>query len=150
MNVSEKFQWIHFIIKQKGRYLAHIALKMIQNPVKPAHFQAMINAAAYHHGNLFQPRSGFEMPLFSPAYPSLSLPLSTSFPLAKDPTSPVALRSTFEHSFWRSQNPIFPQKKQLDSDENEPDDPKVELDNLKLWQEFHKRGTEMVITKTGR
>ncbi|CBY08429.1 unnamed protein product [Oikopleura dioica] len=36
-------------------------------------------------------------------------------------------------------------------DENlEPDDPKVELVDKALWEEFHRNGTEMVITKTGR
>lgn len=30
------------------------------------------------------------------------------------------------------------------------DDPKVTLDSKKLWNEFHKMGTEMVITKSGR
>ncbi|KAK6190420.1 hypothetical protein SNE40_002295 [Patella caerulea] len=37
--------------------------------------------------------------------------------------------------------------------ESEPDvqdDPKVELENDDLWKTFHKIGTEMVITKTGR
>ena len=32
----------------------------------------------------------------------------------------------------------------------EPDDPKAELDNKDLWDQFHHIGTEMVITKTGR
>jgi hypothetical protein len=30
------------------------------------------------------------------------------------------------------------------------DDPKVELDSKDLWEQFHKIGTEMVITKSGR
>lgn len=30
------------------------------------------------------------------------------------------------------------------------DDPKVELDSKDLWDQFHKIGTEMVITKSGR
>ena len=38
-------------------------------------------------------------------------------------------------------------------DMNEPevnDDPKVELEGKDLWDKFHERGTEMVITKSGR
>ena len=35
-------------------------------------------------------------------------------------------------------------------DENVQDDPKVTLESKELWEEFHKFGTEMVITKTGR
>jgi hypothetical protein len=39
----------------------------------------------------------------------------------------------------------------IDPAENEVhDDPKVELDGKDLWEQFHKYGTEMVITKSGR
>jgi len=35
-------------------------------------------------------------------------------------------------------------------DDNVQDDPKVTLEHKELWTEFHKHGTEMVITKSGR
>lgn len=35
-------------------------------------------------------------------------------------------------------------------DEVLDDEPVVTLDSQSLWSEFHKRGTEMVITKSGR
>ena len=35
-------------------------------------------------------------------------------------------------------------------DDNVQDDPKVTLEHRELWEQFHKYGTEMVITKTGR
>jgi hypothetical protein len=35
-------------------------------------------------------------------------------------------------------------------DDNVQDDPKVTLEHKELWEQFHKYGTEMVITKTGR
>ena len=35
-------------------------------------------------------------------------------------------------------------------EENVKDDPKVNLEHKELWGEFHKHGTEMVITKSGR
>ena len=35
-------------------------------------------------------------------------------------------------------------------DENVKDDPKVTLEQKELWDQFHKFGTEMVITKSGR
>ena len=35
-------------------------------------------------------------------------------------------------------------------DDNVQDDPKVTLEAKELWEQFHKIGTEMVITKTGR
>ena len=35
-------------------------------------------------------------------------------------------------------------------EENVKDDPKVNLEHKELWSEFHRHGTEMVITKSGR
>ena len=44
------------------------------------------------------------------------------------------------------------ENKKIDHDEDDdgPDDAKVELENMDLWDSFHQFGTEMVITKTGR
>lgn len=40
--------------------------------------------------------------------------------------------------------------KTLEPEEEVEDDPKVILEAKDLWDQFHKRGTEMVITKSGR
>lgn len=40
--------------------------------------------------------------------------------------------------------------KSLRPDEEVADDPRVTLESKNLWKEFHKMGTEMVITKSGR
>ncbi|XP_024261204.2 T-box transcription factor TBX3 isoform X5 [Oncorhynchus tshawytscha] len=40
--------------------------------------------------------------------------------------------------------------KTLEPEEEIEDDPKVHLEAKELWETFHKRGTEMVITKSGR
>ncbi|KPP60622.1 T-box transcription factor TBX3-like [Scleropages formosus] len=40
--------------------------------------------------------------------------------------------------------------KALEPEEDVEDDPKVHLEAKDLWEQFHKRGTEMVITKSGR
>lgn len=40
--------------------------------------------------------------------------------------------------------------KTLEPEEEVEDDPKVHLEGKDLWEQFHKRGTEMVITKSGR
>ncbi|XP_046872958.1 T-box transcription factor TBX3a isoform X2 [Hypomesus transpacificus] len=40
--------------------------------------------------------------------------------------------------------------KSLEPEEEVEDDPKVHLEAKELWELFHKRGTEMVITKSGR
>lgn len=39
---------------------------------------------------------------------------------------------------------------EINEENQEPDDPKAELENKNLWGQFHQIGTEMVITKTGR
>ncbi|CAO2629302.1 T-box transcription factor TBX3 [Lemmus lemmus] len=40
--------------------------------------------------------------------------------------------------------------KTMEPEEDVEDDPKVHLEAKELWDQFHKRGTEMVITKSGR
>ncbi|KAM4827794.1 T-box transcription factor TBX3 [Thomomys bottae] len=40
--------------------------------------------------------------------------------------------------------------KSMEPEEEVEDDPKVHLEAKELWDQFHKRGTEMVITKSGR
>jgi len=44
----------------------------------------------------------------------------------------------------------FPPRPPPPEDDNVQDDPKVTLEAKELWEQFHKYGTEMVITKTGR
>ena len=43
-----------------------------------------------------------------------------------------------------------PPSSSANEDDNVQDDPKVTLEHKELWEQFHKYGTEMVITKTGR
>ena len=43
-----------------------------------------------------------------------------------------------------------PPRVPLPEDDTVKDDPKVTLDQKELWDQFHKFGTEMVITKSGR
>lgn len=56
--------------------------------------------------------------------------LSAPCPLLKPPPPPYA--------------PLAP------DDDGVVDDPKVNLEGKDLWEKFHKLGTEMVITKSGR
>ncbi|KOB79107.1 Uncharacterized protein OBRU01_01131 [Operophtera brumata] len=56
--------------------------------------------------------------------------LSAPCPLLKPPPPPYA--------------PLVP------DDDGVVDDPKVTLEGKDLWEKFHKLGTEMVITKSGR
>jgi len=46
--------------------------------------------------------------------------------------------------------PRPPPPSAANEDDNVQDDPKVTLEHKELWEQFHKYGTEMVITKTGR
>ncbi|KAL8577150.1 hypothetical protein ACOMHN_052452 [Nucella lapillus] len=43
-----------------------------------------------------------------------------------------------------------PFRRALEPEPDVQDDPKVELEGKELWQQFHRLGTEMVITKSGR
>ena len=129
--------------------------KMIQESIKPGPISPLhaVMSAAYNQANMLQPRPGMDLSFFPPSYlpPTLSMPHCTSSLLFnKSATSPIGLSSAFERSLCGSLGHDPSQGKLSDSDDNEPDDPQVELDNRALWKEFHKRGTEMVITKTGR
>lgn len=67
-------------------------------------------------------------PPYLPA--ALAAALSAPCPLLKPPPPPYA--------------PLPP------DDDGVVDDPKVTLEGKDLWEKFHKLGTEMVITKSGR
>ncbi|KAM7397729.1 hypothetical protein PAMA_005857 [Pampus argenteus] len=85
-------------------------------------------------------------PSFSPA---LSFPdvASLSEPLSEQTASGAGLRA----ALGRQHQPIHQRSLQsLHPEEGLEDDPKVTLESKNLWNEFHKMGTEMVITKSGR
>ncbi|XP_041455869.1 T-box transcription factor TBX3-like isoform X2 [Lytechinus variegatus] len=50
------------------------------------------------------------------------------------------------HAHRSALGPLHPMETQSD----DSDDPQVTLESKELWEKFHKRGTEMVITKSGR
>ncbi|XP_054482395.1 T-box transcription factor TBX2b-like [Anoplopoma fimbria] len=82
-------------------------------------------------------------------FPALAFPdvASLSEPLAEQAASDAGLRA----ALGRQQQPVHPRTfKSLQAEQGPDDDPKVTLDSKKLWNEFHKMGTEMVITKSGR
>ncbi|KAM7374105.1 hypothetical protein PAMP_006782 [Pampus punctatissimus] len=85
-------------------------------------------------------------PSFSPA---LSFPdvASLSEPLPEQAASGAGLRA----ALGRQHQPIHQRSlNSLQPEEGLEDDPKVTLESKNLWNEFHKMGTEMVITKSGR
>ncbi|XP_068167435.1 T-box transcription factor TBX3-like isoform X2 [Antennarius striatus] len=60
-------------------------------------------------------------------------------------TEPINRASPSEQSSVRGRSPEI-----LEGGEMIEDEPKVYLESSELWKEFHKYGTEMVITKSGR
>jgi len=82
-------------------------------------------------------------------FPTLTHPDigSLSDPLLGQPASDAVLCATLE----RQNRPIQPRSlRSLQPEEWLDEDPKVTLESNNLWTEFHKMGTEMVITKSGR
>lgn len=82
-------------------------------------------------------------------FPALVFPevASVPEPLSERAVPDAALRAPL----GRQQPPAHPLSlKRLQADGEVADDPKVTLESKNLWKEFHKMGTEMVITKSGR
>ncbi|KAF6215978.1 hypothetical protein GE061_000315 [Apolygus lucorum] len=76
------------------------------------------------------PQAPYPLPL--PCYPLPKHPYTTAEDVLQHPAMLRPLR------------PIQPE------DDGIVDDPKVTLEGKELWEKFHKLGTEMVITKSGR
>ncbi|XP_004636275.1 T-box transcription factor TBX3 isoform X2 [Octodon degus] len=92
-----------------------------------------------------------------PFFPALTLPpngataLSLPGALAKPIMDQLvgAAETGIPFSSLGPQAPLRPLKA-MEPEEEVEDDPKVHLEAKELWDQFHKRGTEMVITKSGR
>ncbi|XP_056099573.1 T-box transcription factor TBX3a [Rhinichthys klamathensis goyatoka] len=86
-----------------------------------------------------------------PFFPALALPPSGSLALGKPIMEQLMTAETGLHfsSLGHQASHLRPLKT-LEPEEEVDDDPKVHLEAKELWDLFHKRGTEMVITKSGR
>ncbi|XP_051533403.1 T-box transcription factor TBX2b-like isoform X1 [Myxocyprinus asiaticus] len=112
------------------------------------------NAMAYHPFHSHRP-ADFPMSAFLAAaqpsfFPALTLPPGLSKPLADHALSGAAeagLHAALGHHHQAAHLRSF---KSLEPEEDVEDDPKVTLEAKELWDQFHKIGTEMVITKSGR
>ncbi len=83
-------------------------------------------------------------------FPALTLPPGLSKPLADHALSGAAeagLHAALGHHHQAAHLRSF---KSFEPEEDVEDDPKVTLEAKELWDQFHKIGTEMVITKSGR
>ena len=80
----------------------------------------------------------------------LKIFLSLNFFLGLGPTNSFNPAYGYPGLFPRLPFGAFPPRPPPPEDDNVQDDPKVNLEAKELWEQFHKIGTEMVITKTGR
>ncbi|XP_050332224.1 optomotor-blind protein isoform X4 [Bactrocera neohumeralis] len=80
---------------------------------------------------------------FPPHHPHAHHPLGTPYTTAED----VVLASAVAHQLHPAMRPL---RALQPEDDGVVDDPKVTLEGKDLWEKFHKLGTEMVITKSGR
>lgn len=69
--------------------------------------------------------------------------LGSAYTTAED----VVLASAVAHQLHPAMRPL---RALQPEDDGVVDDPKVTLEGKDLWEKFHKLGTEMVITKSGR
>ncbi|XP_041053144.1 T-box transcription factor TBX2b isoform X1 [Carcharodon carcharias] len=89
-------------------------------------------------------------------FPALALPpsgaaaLSLPGALGKPLTDPNMAEAGIRVSTLGHQSAHLRPLKSLEPEDEVEDDPKVNLEAKDLWDQFHKVGTEMVITKSGR
>lgn len=78
------------------------------------------------------------LPKLLPHHPHAHHPLGTPYTTAED---------VLAHQLHPAMRPL---RALQPEDDGVVDDPKVTLEGKELWEKFHKLGTEMVITKSGR
>ncbi|XP_030041566.1 T-box transcription factor TBX2 [Microcaecilia unicolor] len=112
-------------------------------------------AMAYHPFHAPRP-ADFPMSAFLAAaqpsfFPALALPPTLTKPIP-DPSLTGAAEAGLHVSSLGHHHPAAHLRslKSLEPEEEVEDDPKVTLEAKELWDQFHKLGTEMVITKSGR
>ncbi|KAA8587164.1 T-box transcription factor TBX2b [Etheostoma spectabile] len=111
-------------------------------------------AMAYHPFQAHRPGALTLSAFFSAAQPSF-VPAALAFPDVIPRLEPAPERAApdaaLRAALGRQQQPVHPRAlKSVQTEEWLDDDPKVTLESNHLWKEFHKMGTEMVITKSGR
>ncbi|KAM6932637.1 T-box transcription factor TBX2b [Lycodopsis pacificus] len=111
-------------------------------------------AMAYHPFHAHRP-TDFPMSAFLAAaqpsfYPALSLPPGALTKPISDHGLAGAAEVVLHPALSHHQAVHIRSMKSLEPEEEVDDDPKVTLEAKDLWDQFHKVGTEMVITKSGR
>ncbi|XP_058465478.1 optomotor-blind protein isoform X1 [Malaya genurostris] len=110
-------------------------------PYFPAAALAALSGAPGGHPPHLYP--GSLLPKLPPHHPHPHHPLGTAYTTAEDVVM-AAVAAHQHHSAMRPLRALQPE------DDGVVDDPKVTLEGKELWEKFHKLGTEMVITKSGR
>nr|XP_020472477.1 T-box transcription factor TBX2 [Monopterus albus] len=111
-------------------------------------------AMAYHPFHAHRP-TDFPMSAFLAAaqpsfFPALSLPPGALTKPIPDHGLAGAAEAGLHSALSHHQAAHLRSMKSLEPEEEVDDDPKVTLEAKDLWDQFHKLGTEMVITKSGR
>lgn len=134
----------------------------LNSPPPPITPQGPAGSMAYHPFLLQRPTDFSVNSLLtqSPSYlPTLGLPAAAAAAAAAGSPNPYSLLPKFPahlgHHFTTaedvlSQSHVRPLRSLLPEEDGVVDDPKVTLECKDLWEKFHKLGTEMVITKSGR
>ena len=102
---------------------------------------ALAGSPAGPHPHLYP---GSLLPKLTPHHPHAHHPLGTPYTTAEDVVLAAAVAAHHQHPAMRPLRALQPE------DDGVVDDPKVTLEGKELWEKFHKLGTEMVITKSGR
>lgn len=89
---------------------------------------------------------GALLPKLPPHHPHAHHPLGNPYTTAED----VVLAAAVAAHQQQHQHPAMRPLRNYPEDDGVDDDPKVTLEGKELWEKFHKLGTEMVITKSGR
>lgn len=122
------------ILTESGKFFCYPGLGL--GPHTPEEANAAVlaaAAAALHHHHQGGPGGPTMRPLRLPLPPGMM----HSSPLPLAPHHPLAA----PHHLVPPHHP---------EEDGVVDDPKVTLEGKELWEKFHKLGTEMVITKSGR
>jgi T-box protein 2 len=102
-------------------------------------------APAGSHPHLYP---GALLPKLPPHHPHAHHPLGTPYTTAEDVVLAAAV-AAHQHQQQQHHQAMRPLRN-YPEDDGVDDDPKVTLEGKELWEKFHKLGTEMVITKSGR
>lgn len=101
---------------------------------------ALTNSTGGHHPQLYP---GSLLPKLPPHHPHAHHAIGTPYTTAED----VVLAAVAAHQHHPAMRPL---RAFQPEDDGVVDDPKVTLEGKELFEKFHKLGTEMVITKSGR